>query len=496
MTGSWSGNPFRSSTASMKYLVGKSRSPRGERVARSEPKIAQSSEAGEPRESDLRPPGRSVSFAEAFRFWVKLGFISFGGPAGQIAIMHRELVERRRWLSEERFLHALNYCMLLPGPEAQQLAIYIGWLLHRTPGGIVAGAFFVIPSIFILLALSYVYAAYGNVTAVAGALDGFKPVVVAIVVEAVLKIGKRALKSKAHYVIASSAFIGIYFLRLPFPFIVLLAGLIGLAMTRHWPDGAPDRPENGAPQIIHNDNRDDNAYGYTRPPAHTQPSSGRALRTLAVGIALWALPFAALIAWRGWSSLHAQEYRFFTQAALVTFGGAYAVLAYVTQAAVTGHGWLSQSQAVDGLALAETTPGPLIMVLQFIGFMAGWNHPEGLTPAPSGVTGALVTTYTTFLPCFIFIFLGAPYIEVLRGNKDLTGALTGITAAIVGVVLNLALVFGAAVVWPQGLAGGTNWFAVITSAAAFVALYRFKADVLWVVLGGGLIGLARALLSG
>lgn len=472
-------------------------------MTRSEPKIAQPSAAGEARESDLRLAGRGVSFAEAFRFWIKLGFISFGGPAGQIAIMYRELVERRRWLSEERFLHALNYCMLLPGPEAQQLAIYIGWLTHRTLGGIVAGAFFVIPSIFILLALSYIYAAYGNVAAVAGALAGFKPVVVAIVVEAVLKIGRRALSARAHFLIAAAAFIAIYFFHTPFPFIVLAAGIIGFIGARLWPvafakapktavagnnrSSAGVRTADQAPIII-----DDHAP----PPPHTLPSRSRAVSTILVGVALWALPFAALVAWRGWSSLHAQEYRFFTQAALVTFGGAYAVLAYVTQAAVGSFGWLTQSQAVDGLALAETTPGPLIMVLQFIGFMAGWNHPEGLTPATSGVTGALVTTYATFLPCFFFIFLGAPYIEVLRGNKDLTGALTGITAAVVGVVLNLALVFGAAVIWPHGLAGGTNWFAVAMSVAAFVALYRFKADVLWVVLGGGLIGLARALLIG
>ncbi len=471
-------------------------------MARSEPKVAQPSEVGEARERDLRPAGRSVSFTEAFRFWVKLGFISFGGPAGQIAIMHRELVERRRWLSEERFLHALNYCMLLPGPEAQQLAIYIGWLLHRTPGGIVAGAFFVIPSIFILLALSYTYAAYGNLTAIAGALAGFKPVVVAIVVEAVLKIGRRALSARAHYMIAAAAFIAIYFFHTPFPLIVLVAGMLGFIGSRLWPavfakapktavagnnrSSAGEQTANQAPIVI-----DDHAP----PPAHTLPSRGRAVRTILLGVALWALPFAALFAWRGWGSLHAQEYRFFTRAALITFGGAYAVLAYVTQAAVGGYGWLTQSQAVDGLALAETTPGPLIMVLQFIGFMAGWNHPEGLTPALSGVTGALVTTYATFLPCFFFIFLGAPYIEILRGNKDLTGALTGITAAVVGVILNLALVFGAEVIWPQGLSGGTNWFAVIMSAAAFAALYRFKTDVLWVVLGGGLIGLAPALLS-
>ncbi len=447
------------------------------------------------------PERRSVSFTEAFRFWVKLGFISFGGPAGQIAIMHRELVERRRWLSEERFLHALNFCMLLPGPEAQQLAIYIGWLMHRVRGGIVAGAFFVIPSIFVLLGLSYTYAAYGNVPVVAGVLSGFKPVVVAIVVEAVLKIGGRAIKRRAHLLIAAAAFIAIYFLHIPFPLIVLAAGVTGLVGTRLWPDvfvAAPATTKeakaktagdgkltDALPLVI-----DDTAP----PPSHTLPSHARALRTLAVGLALWALPFAALIAWRGWGSLHAQEYRFFTQAALVTFGGAYAVLAYVTQAAAGSYGWMTHAQAVDGLALAETTPGPLIMVLQFVGFMAAWNNPQGMNQTMSAVVGALMTTYATFLPCFIFIFLGAPYIEVLRGNKNLTGALSGVTASVVGVILNLALVFGIAVILPHGFGGGTDWFAAAMSVAAFIALYRFKADVLWVVLTGGLIGLGRTLL--
>jgi chromate transporter len=416
--------------------------------------------------------------------------------------MHRELVDRRRWLSEERFLHALNYCMLLPGPEAQQLAIYVGWLMHRTWGGIVAGAFFVIPSIFVLLALSYVYAAHGNVPAVAGVLAGFKPVVVAIVVEAVVKIGGKALKRRAHYVLAAAAFVAIYFLHVPFPLIVLAAALVGLAGARYWPGAfaaAPktkeaDRKTEGegeatdaVPLVI-----DDDAP----PPEHTLPSRARVFNVLAVGLLLWLLPLALLVGWRGWGSLHTQEYRFFTQAALVTFGGAYAVLAYVTQAVtVAPYNWLLPGQAVDGLALAETTPGPLIMVLQFVGFMAGWNNPQGMDQTTSAVIGALVTTYATFLPCFVFIFLGAPYIEVLRGNKNLTGALTGITAAVVGVVLNLALVFGAAVIWPRGLAGGTDFFALAVSAAAFLALYRFKADVLWVVLAGGALGLAWTVLG-
>jgi len=452
------------------------------------------------------PAARPVPFAEAFRFWLKLGWISFGGPAGQIAIMHRELVERRRWLSEERFLHALNYCMMLPGPEAQQLAVYIGWLMHRTPGGLVAGAFFVIPSVFILLALSYVYAAYGNTAFVSGMLSGFKPVVVAIVVEAVLKIGGRALKRRAHFVIALAAFVSIFFLRVPFPVIVLAAALVGYAGTRFWPGvfaagegGGAARGAGGkaagaeaaaeAPTVI-----DDHA----QPPPHTLPSRARELRIVAAGLLLWLLPLLALSSWLGWGGLHAGEYLFFTKAAYVTFGGAYAVLAYVTQAVTQEpYGWLTPAQAVDGLALAETTPGPLIMVLQFVGFMAGWNNPApGLSPAASGVLGALVTTYVTFLPCFLFIFLGAPYIERLRGRRGLTGALAGVTAAVVGVILNLALVFGAAVIWPEGWGGGPQWFAVVLGAAAFFALYRLKVDVLWVVLAGGAVGLAQAFLFG
>ncbi len=462
-------------------------------------------------QNDSSAVRQRVSFGEAFRFWVKLGFISFGGPAGQIAIMHRELVERRRWLSEERFLHALNYCMLLPGPEAQQLAIYIGWLMHRTWGGIVAGAFFVIPSIFILLALSYVYAKYGQLSLVAGVVNGFKPVVVAIVVEALIKIGGRALKRRVHFLIAAASFAAIFFLHIPFPVIVLAAGLCGLAGARFWPESFVVTGAKAAPPVRPSTDKDapdetgrgevltgsQSAPSYVieddaPPPAHTLPSKSRTLKILVTGLALWALPFAAIVWWRGGSSLHAQEYRFFTQAALVTFGGAYAVLAYVTQAAVGSYGWLTHAQAVDGLALAETTPGPLIMVLQFVGFMAGWNHPQGdMGQTASAITGAFVTTYATFLPCFLFIFLGAPYIETLRGNKNLTGALSGITAAVVGVILNLALVFGAAVIWPNGFSGGANLFAAGVSIAAFIALYRLKLDVLWVVLAGGALGLLR-----
>ncbi|HEV2864139.1 MAG TPA: chromate efflux transporter [Pyrinomonadaceae bacterium] len=442
---------------------------------------------------------RRVPFPEAFRFWVKLGWISFGGPAGQIAIMHKELVERRRWLSEERFLHALNFCMMLPGPEATQLAVYIGWLMHRTPGGIVAGAFFVIPSILVLLLLSYIYAAHGNTPVVSGLLSGFKPVVVAIVVEAVLKIGGRALRRRAHLLIAAAAFVSIYFLHIPFPLIVLAAALVGFAGARLRPDTfgpAPSKQKADGRKADKNEPLPLVIEDHAPPPAHTLPSRVRVVKILAAGLVLWLLPFAALLAWQGPGSLHAQEYVFFTKAALVTFGGAYAVLAYVTQAVTTEpFNWLTPAQAVDGLALAETTPGPLIMVLQFVGFMAGWNHaPEGLSPLQGGVVGALVTTYVTFLPTFLFIFLGAPYIEVVRGDRRLAGALTGVTAAVVGVILNLALLFGAAVIWPRGFAAPPDLFSLALSAAAFLALYRFKLDVLWVVAGGGLLGLARFLL--
>jgi chromate transporter len=406
--------------------------------------------------------------------------------------------KKRRWLSEDRFLHALNYCMLLPGPEAQQLATYIGWLLHRTPGGIIAGAFFVIPSIFVLLALSFIYAAYGNVPAVASVLAGFKPVVVAIVVEAILKIGGRALKTPAHFAIAASAFIAIYFLHVPFPLIVLAAGSIGLIGARALPSLFAANSRGDKISAGKGLSAENNSKGESMPtaiadyaPDHALPSWTRALKVIAAGVALWTLPLLGLVLWRGWGSLHAKEYLFFTQAAFVTFGGAYAVLAYVAQAAAGSFGWISHAQAIDGLALAETTPGPLIMVLQFAGFMGGWNNPGDLGQTTSAVAGTLVTTYATFLPCFIFIFLGAPYIEVLRGNKSLTSALSGVTAAVVGVILNLALVFGAAVIIPHGLSGGTNWFAAAMSAVAFIALYRLKVGVLWVVLAGGLIGLLR-----
>jgi chromate transporter len=429
--------------------------------------------------------GAKPRFAEALAFWVKLGFISFGGPAGQIAILHREVVERRRWISEPRFLHALNYCMLLPGPEAQQLATYVGWLLHRTRGGLAAGVLFVLPSVFILFGLSWAYATYGELPAVVGLLSGFKAVVVALVAEAVLRIGRRAVRGWPHLLLAALAFVAIYFASVSFPWIVLAAALIGFVGTKLWPAA-------WIPQVT-----DEPALADEAPPsAHTRPSRSRALRILGAGLLLWAIPCAALAAWLGWDSVPLQQYRFFTGAALVTFGGAYAVLAYVTQAAVSTYAWITPAQAVDGLALAETTPGPLIMVLQFVGFMTGWSHPEGLGRLAAATLGALVTTWVTFLPCFVFVFAGAPYIEVLRGNRAVAGALSGVTAAVLGVILNLGLVFGTAVILKGGAPGGIDWFAAAVAGAAFLALHRYRIDALWIVLGGGLAGLAGALWLG
>lgn len=405
------------------------------------------------------------TFAEALKFWVKLGFISFGGPAGQIAIMHKELVERRKWISEEKFLHALNFCMLLPGPEAQQLAAYNGWRLHGIKGGIAAGGFFVIPSIFFLLALSYIYARYGHVSEIVAVLDGFKPVVVAIVVEAVLKIGKRSLKTPVHFIVAAASFIALQFFGVPFPLIVVGALAFGLIWSR---GQASD----------------------TQPPDVRPVSRGYVAKVFTVCLGLWIVPLALISAIFGFANIATSLYLFFTQAAFVTFGGAYAVLAYVNQAAVAA-GWITAEQAVDGLALAETTPGPLIMVLQFVGFMTGWQNAGGVHQAAFAISCALIVTFVTFLPSFMLVFCGAPYIERLQSNKRLSGALVFVTSAVVGVILNLSIVFGSAV-FIDG--SGINWFGIVLSVAAFAALYFIKADVLLVVIAGGLIGLFRYLL--
>ncbi|MGH8751099.1 MAG: chromate efflux transporter, partial [Burkholderiales bacterium] len=400
------------------------------------------------------PP--AVPFAEALRYWLKLGFISFGGPAGQIAIMHQELVEKRRWISERRFLHALNYCMLLPGPEAQQLATYIGWLMHKTVGGIAAGVLFVLPSLFILIALTWIYLAFGNVALVAGIFYGIKPAVTAIVMFAAYRIGSRALKNAALWSLAAAAFIAIFALKVPFPYIVLAAGVIGYCGGRWAPQqfatggghGASDK--NFGPAII-----DDN----TPAPEHARVRWPRIAYCSLTGLILWAGALGMLAALYGWQGMLTQMGWFFTKAALLTFGGAYAVLPYVYQGGVEHYHWLTAVQMIDGLALGETTPGPLIMVVAFAGFVGGWSK-ELFGPDARFVAGAIaatVATYFTFLPSFLFILLGGPFIETTRGDIKFTAPLTGITAAVVGVVLNLALFFAYHVLWPQGLDGTFEW---------------------------------------
>jgi chromate transporter len=440
--------------------------------------------------SDVAAHGARVtrpSFPEALRFWLKLGFISFGGPTGQIAIMQTELVEKKKWISQSRFLHALNFCMLLPGPEAQQLAIYIGWLLHKTRGGIVAGAFFVIPSVFVLWLLSFIYAAYGNIPWIAAVFYGLKPAVTAIVLTAVIRIGRKALKNWVMWTLAALAFVAIYFFKAPFPTIVLSAGMIGFAGELLWKSQFENTSGHGdeSGRAVISDEQES--------PAHTRPGVIRAIRVSILWVALWLTPTLIIGAVRGWDSTLFKEGLFFSKAAVVTFGGAYAVLPYVAQQALH-YGWLRPGQMMDGLGLAETTPGPLIMVLQFVGFMGMWQHPEGLSPIVAATMGALITTWATFTPCFLWVFLGGPHIEQLRGNTSLTSALTAVTAAIVGVVLNLAVWFGLHVFIPTGT--GIDWFAIALSAAAFVALLRFKVDIIPVVVGAGILGVIYKFLVG
>ena len=430
----------------------------------------------------------SVPFWAAFAFWLKLGFISFGGPAGQIAIMHTELVERRRWISERRFLHALNYCMVLPGPEAQQLATYIGWLMHRTPGGVVAGALFVLPSLVILIALSWVYIAFGNLPLVAGLFYGIKPAVTAIVVQAAHRIGSRALKNSALWVVAAVAFVAIFALNVPFPLIVIAAGLTGYLGGRFAPErfatgGGHGPSKTGyGPALIDDD---------TPTPAHAHFKWSRLLAVVLAGALLWALPMAALVLSGGWGHAYTQMAWFFTKAALLTFGGAYAVLPYVYQGAVLDFGWLSASQMIDGLALGETTPGPLIMVVAFVGFIGGYSKallgPEALFLA--GALAATLVTWFTFLPSFLFILAGGPLVESTHGVLKFTAPLTAITAAVVGVILNLALFFGWHVLWPQGWAGAFDWPSALIALAAAVALFRFKTPVIQVIAGCAVVGL-------
>jgi chromate transporter len=429
---------------------------------------------------------RAPSFGEAFRFWLKLGFISFGGPTGQIAIMQTELVEKKKWISQARFLHALNFCMLLPGPEAQQLAIYIGWLLHKIRGGIVAGALFVVPSIFVLWTLSFIYAAFGNLPWIAAIFYGLKPAVTAIVLVAVIRIGCKALKNFVMWSLAVLAFAGIYFFKVPFPTIVFSAGVIGFLGGIFWKDKFAVAPNQSDPKKLSVISDEQES------PSHTRPNLLRAVLVSVICLVLWLAPTIVAGIFRGWDSTLFKEGLFFSKAAVVTFGGAYAVLPYVAQQALFHYGWLKPGQMMDGLGLAETTPGPLIMVLQFVGFMGAWQHPEGLSPIIAATFGALLTTWATFTPCFLWIFVGGPHIEQLRGNEKLTDALSAVTAAIVGVILNLAVWFALRVFFPN--AGVIDWFAIALCAAAFVAMLRYKIDIIPVVLASGLLGLIYKML--
>ncbi|MFV2059773.1 MAG: chromate efflux transporter [Gammaproteobacteria bacterium] len=434
-----------------------------------------------------------VGMLEAFLYWLKLGFISFGGPAGQISMMHQELVEKRRWISEHRFLHALNYTMVLPGPEAQQLATYIGWLMHGTFGGIIAGTLFVLPSLLILSLLTWIYLVFGDVSAVAGVLYGIKPAVTAIVVFAAYRIGSRALKNSVLWLVAALAFIAIFFFNIPFPYIVLAAGIIGFVGSKFAPTkfmaggGHGASNEEFGKAIIDDD---------TPAPEHAKFKLVRFVLYAAIGLVLWASVWWALV-----GDLKVMS-EFFTKAALVTFGGAYAVLPYVYQGAVDQYSWLTATQMIDGLALGETTPGPLIMIVSFVGFVGGWTKEifgvESLFLA--GFAGASVATYFTFLPSFLFILLGGPLVEATRNDLKFTAPLTGITAAVVGVILNLAMFFAYHVIWPNGMGENfeklaqVEWFAVVVCIASFVALFRYKVGMMTLIAATGTLGLIYSLL--
>ena len=422
-------------------------------------------------QANPNPTPTAAPFSQALRFWTRLGFISFGGPAGQIAMMHREVVEQRGWLGENQFLRALNFCMLLPGPEAQQLATYIGWRLNGVLGGIAAGALFVIPSIFVMLLLSYLAVAHYDVRAVAAAFYGIQPVVVAVVIEAVLRIGKKALNHWALYGFAALAFVAVFVGKVPFPYVVATAACGGLLLQHRLPQvfckGDFD-PESGECRIaVEPDTINKIAL----------PSGTHVIRVFLVCFALWAVVVGAVWAWQGGSGILTQIALFFTKAAFVTFGGAYAVLSYINEVAV-GSGWLSSGQMLIGLGLAETTPGPLIMVTQYVGFLGAWNLPGSLSPLTAGILGALLTTYVTFLPCFFFIFAGAPYIETMAENEKLQAALTGVTAAVVGVILNLAVWFGYKVIWP---ADGLDLYALAAAGVSLALLQKWHLPIHYLV---------------
>ncbi len=429
-----------------------------------------------------------VTFWEAFRFWLKLGFISFGGPAGQISIMHQELVENRRWISERRFLHALNYCMVLPGPEAQQLATYIGWLMHRTWGGIVAGALFVLPSLLILIALSWLYIAFGDVPFVSGLFYGIKPAVTAIVLQAAYRIGSRALTNEILWAIAAASFVALFALDAPFPAVIAGAALIGYIGGRVAPKkfsiggghGAANKSFGRA--IIDDD---------TPPPAHAAFNRHRLAAVALVGLLLWLVPMLILLTAYGWNHVLTQMSWFFTKAALLTFGGAYAVLPYVYQGAVGDYGWLTPVQMIDGLALGETTPGPLIMVVAFVGFVGAYvAEPFGAGNVfLAGAVAASLVTWFTFLPSFLFILAGAPFVESTHNDLKFTAPLTAITAAVVGAIINLALFFGYHVLWPSGFTGRFDWISALIAIGAAIALLRFKAHVIAVIAACAVVGL-------
>ena len=444
-----------------------------------------------------RVPPAPVSVWEAFRYWLKLGFISFGGPAGQISMMHAELVERRRWISEHRFLHALNYAMVLPGPEAQQLATYIGWLMHGTLGGILAGVLFVLPSLAILIALTWIYLAFGDVPAVAGVLYGIKPAVTAIVVFAAYRIGSRALRNGVLWGMAAAAFVAIFALHVPFPYIVLAAGIIGYFGGRIAPAKFKAGGGHGSSDISFGPALIDD---HTPPPSWARFTWRSTIVYVAVGLAAWALIEGFLYLSYGWHGPLTQMGWFFTKAALVTFGGAYAVLPYVYQGGVDHYGWLTGTQMIDGLALGETTPGPLIMVVAFVGFVGGWTTeifgPDSV--ALAGIAGATVATIFTFLPSFLFILVGGPAVEATRHDVKFTAPLTGITAAVVGVVMNLAVFFAWHVLWPEAsasapFAGRFEWFSLLITVAAFVALWRYKVGIIPVIAACAVAGLVYSL---
>ena len=437
----------------------------------------------------------NIRLSEALRFWAKLGFISFGGPAGQIAVLHQELVEKRRWISERRFLHALNYCMLLPGPEAQQLVTYIGWLMHRSWGGILAGSLFILPSLVILIALSWIYLVYGQVPWIAAIFFGIKPAVVAIVMHAAVRIGKRTLHNQALKWIAVTSFLAIFILNLSFPIIVILTAAIG-----YW--GGKRYPEYFQQSVGHG-NANEKQYGqaiiddHTPIPGHAQFNLSRTLVHSAIAFSCWLIPIGILLAIFGWKTLYPQIAWFFTKAALLTFGGAYAVLPYVYQGAVDHFHWLSANQMIDGLALGETTPGPLIMVVAFVGYLAGHiQHLIGSSnPFWFGVLGACVATWFTFLPSFFFILVGGPLIESTHGKLGFTAPLTAITAAVVGVITNLGLFFAYHVFLPRGLGGSISWISMVIFVFAGLALFKFQKGVMTVIAGSALAGLLSYLLA-